>query len=432
MGKKQLIILSIVAVALGAAYFALDSSESKREAPKEVHLFDDVKGDAIAQVVLEQGKEKLELVAKDGAWTIPSRGNFPADTTKIRALLLKIFDLSVSQKIPLSAGAEKEAQLAKLGVVDASIEKGQSKVSFLEAGGKPVASLRVGAAIQGKKSSVFSGRGQYIRRDLQDAVYAASLPIEISAKVSSWLLGDVVTVLQSGIVDIEQAQLSEGEQSPPQKQFMLERASLNDFLTGKAKDFEFRGTVAEGRHVDDTGVSQLAGALENLRALDVWPADSPDIKDLKFDTKSVFRTTSGLVYEVQTASKGELIYAKISVRFDQGLVDTIKAAFEVILRDFQARATPTPSATATPTPAALSSETPGATATPSPTPAPQATPEPPKASSAEEAKKQNDRYARWVYQIPVYQGAALRKTLDTIVVAPQKESAPPAGMLPQQ
>ena len=65
--------------------------------------------------------------------------------------------------------------------------------------------------------------------------------------------------------------------------------------------------------------------------------------------------------------------------------------------------------------------------TPSGTPTPKPTPEPPKASTQEDAEKLAAKFRPWVYQIPSYQGAALRKSRDAVVVAETKPAAPAAG-----
>ncbi len=425
MGQKQFFVLILIAVAMGAAYFFADSSETRRAAPGQVRLFDDMTGENIAKVVIEQGKEKLELNSKDGGWVIASRGNYPADPNKIRSLLLKVFDLSVSQRVPVSPGTEGLSQLEKLGLADSSVEKGQSKLSFLDAAGKLLGGLRIGVPLQAKKSTVFSGGGQYIRREGQDAVYAIALPIEATPKLASWLEGDVVAVLQSTLFQVvqgrESAESSGGE-------FSLAPGSLRDAVLGRAKDIEFQGKVPEGKQLDSSGVNQIAGALESLRASDVWPADHADVKDLKFDFVSTYKTLSGLVYTVRTAQKGDVSYAKIEVKFDPSIVEKVKAEFDAGMQELS-KASPTPSPSPQPSPSAVPSPVPSESAsplgTPTTTPTPVPTPEAPKVSSKDEADKLNAKFKPWVYAVPQYQGSALRKTADSLFVVPAKEEANP-------
>src|SRR5262245_7057290 len=102
MTKRNLFILLVVAGVLSLFFFVSESTETMNSPGQPVRLLGSVNADSVRKIKLEKDKQSLELELHDGLWAIPSRNYYPAKASKVRALLLKLFDLSSNQKVPNS------------------------------------------------------------------------------------------------------------------------------------------------------------------------------------------------------------------------------------------------------------------------------------------------------------------------------------------
>ncbi|MFN8389658.1 MAG: DUF4340 domain-containing protein [Bdellovibrionota bacterium] len=410
MNQKTLLSLVIGAVLLTVLYlFAVPQSESGSTA-KQRKLFEGVDGQKISKLKFEQGGGALDLALKDGAWRLPARGDYLADSAKIRALLLKLFDLDVSQKVPSDPQA-----FGALGVNDEAVKRGMSKVSFLDGDGKVVSGVYLGESRRGgKDKSAGPLSGQYVRRLDEQDVYLIASPIPITMGVAPWLEANLVNVLQSAIDSVVQVKIS---QSGEEQLFELVHSGTEDEQM-KAPQLTLAGGIPEGKTLQQAVVTQVRSGLENLRIADVFPVGADEVKDLNFDLMSLYRTGNGLVYQISTAAKGEHFYAKIKVTFDHDLATRLQDEFAKKRAAEKAKASPTP----TPTPKSKDDDTVAVNAPDS---------EPTlKVSSDAEAASLNDQFSRWIYELPGYQARKLRNSKSDLVEPPPPPPAPPAPGAP--
>src|SRR5690349_16973732 len=108
MKVKQLQLLVGAAIALSLVYAAIVMQEGSSTTTQPRSLLAGISSSRIAKLIMVQGNDQVELASKDGQWTVPSRNNYPADASKVNAFLLKLFDLTSSQRIPTSAESLKK------------------------------------------------------------------------------------------------------------------------------------------------------------------------------------------------------------------------------------------------------------------------------------------------------------------------------------
>ena len=108
MNKRQVTILWIIAIALGAAVTALKLSQNqstlsatKRKAGET--LFETFPATTASSVVIQGASGTVTLVKKDANWLVAERDNYPANNTFVNDLIRTLGDLKVTQA--LEAGA---------------------------------------------------------------------------------------------------------------------------------------------------------------------------------------------------------------------------------------------------------------------------------------------------------------------------------------
>ena len=409
MSQKNLIYLSAVAVLLAViCWFALPGTgQVSSEGSSDEKLFADIDSQDIGEIKIEQGTQSVNLQLKDKAWTLPARGNYPADSSKVRALQLKISDLSGSQKIPYAEGS-----LEKLGVDDDAVKRGMSRITLLDAQSKPLAVLHLGEARKNPrdKSAAAMLAGQYARRDERKEIYLLPSPMTLNLELSSWLEVNLINVLQTAIFSVMQTKTTEtGEEVL----FELVRTGNIDPQV-KAPQLALADGLPEGKTLQQSVVVQIRSGLENLRIADVYPEKSDEVKNLKFDFSSYYKTSNGLVYHVSTAQSGEKTFLKLSVTFDAELAKVLAEAERLKQEALKAAATPTPTPTAKNkdedeparrTPETASSEL--------------------KLSDEAEAAKLTAQFKPWIYELPSYQARKLRNTKTDLTEPPAPPKAPP-------
>ena len=143
MNRNQLILLLVaLAVIGGAGLFLLQRhQESWTESEAQIghKLFKDYKLNDIAAIEIK-GETNLTLERKDTGWCVPQRGNYPANLTQIKELLLKMGDLKVVQSDSIGPSQLTRMHLGEPG-------KGPDSAVLLEfkdAQGKTLQSLLLG------------------------------------------------------------------------------------------------------------------------------------------------------------------------------------------------------------------------------------------------------------------------------------------------
>lgn len=137
-----LLIGLVVVVGFGGLWFKVrqDSAWQRASAGGEKLLAKLPVGEALAEIRVEQGTNRLTLAKRADRWVVVERADYPANFSEISSLMLKLRDLKAAQTEPVGP-----AQLARLDLLppDSPTNAG-TRVEFRDAAGKVLETLRLG------------------------------------------------------------------------------------------------------------------------------------------------------------------------------------------------------------------------------------------------------------------------------------------------
>lgn len=143
MNRKQLILLLVALAIIGGAGLLLLQRKQQSWTESEAQIGHKLLGhyqiNDVATIHIK-GDTDLMLDRKDDGWHVRQRGNYPANVTQIRELLIKLGDVKVAQTDPIGA-----SQLGRMHLSDPG--KGAESAILLDlddASGKPLQSLLLG------------------------------------------------------------------------------------------------------------------------------------------------------------------------------------------------------------------------------------------------------------------------------------------------
>ncbi len=266
MNKRQVTILWVIALALGAAVAAVKLSQntSASSATKRAHgqtLFEFFPATEASTVEIQGAGSSVSLVKKDGKWIVTERGGYPANSTYVNDFIRTLGDLKVTQ------GMEAGPSFAPRFGMDETATKPEDRgltATFKDASGKEIAKVSLGKNIEsGSAPSPMGGGGavgRYIRNHADDSgFYAVSEMFpSVSAEAKRWLADGFISPEKIKSITLSQT----GKADSAWK------------LTREADEAEFKLDGATATEVLDTKVS---GPLKTLfsyaRFEDVVPAD---------------------------------------------------------------------------------------------------------------------------------------------------------------
>lgn len=266
MNKRQVTILWVIAIALGAAVAAVKLSQNTttRSATKRVPpqtLFESFPAAEAATVEIQGAGSAVTLAKKDGKWVVVQRDNYPANNTYVNDLIRSLGDLKVVQ------GLEAGPSFAPRFGMDEAATKPEDRgltATFKDAGGKELATVSLGKNIEsGSAPSPMGGGnavGRYVRNHADDSgFYAVSEMFpSVSAEAKRWLADGFVSPEKIKSITVSLP----GKAEPAWK------------LTRDGEEAEFKLDSATATEVlDTTATSALKSLFSYARFEDVVPAD---------------------------------------------------------------------------------------------------------------------------------------------------------------
>ena len=329
---------------------------------------------------------KTFVITKQGdTWGASAKGGYPVDAGKVKQLVVGLSELATLEPMTRNKGF-----YSKLGVEDIDAPKAASKrVTLKDSSGKVLADVLIGqsARAQGGNGSKPS---LYVRRVGEDQAFEVAGAVNVAADASGWLDLD--------IAKLESARVNRVVTAHPGGEVLEVMKNTTD-----DKNFSVVGLPA-GEELMWPGVADgIAGALQYLRLEDVQKNDNFDMSGA---TTTDFTTFDGMRVTVKSLEKDGKTWATLNAAFDPTLL--VEA----------------PTVVAPPPEGDKPADEP-------PTPPPT----PPKAARkpAEEVQKEvealNTKVVPWVYVIPGYGAANLRKHMTDLLK--KKEEPKPAEGEPQ-
>lgn len=254
---------------------------------RKVQIADSAAGTPVMKALKAQLNDVTEVrIAKgDGArttlrkqptgWIVAER-EYPADTTKVRKLLIDLSSLNA-----VEAKTNDPAKYALLGVEDVNGPKATG--TRIEA----VTPQQVHGVIVGKSSGMKSG---YVRAmETKQSVLATPM-IQAEADPKYWL--------DTTLIDIPEARVKEIEVAPsgsPAYKVTREKKEQTDFTVSP---------IPKGRELSSPSAANGYGsALASLTLTDVKKAD--DVKPITQSPRVTFRTFDGLELQITGRFEGE-------------------------------------------------------------------------------------------------------------------------------
>ena len=299
MNKRQVIILWVIAIALGGAVATLkltqkDTSKSATNRTPGQTLFESFPAADISTVEIQGASESVTLTKKDGKWTVADRDAYPAKSSSVNDFLRTLSELKVTR------GMEAGPSFAPRFGMDESAAKPEDRgltATFKDASGKELAKISLGKNIEsGADAGPMGGAmsvGRYIRNHADESGFYAISEMfpSVSAEATRWLSDDFISPEKIKSITLSQKDKDEAAWK----------------LTRDTEEAEFKLDGAAGSEVLDTdATSPFKSLFSYARFEDVVPADKiAERAATEGKRTAVIETFEGFTYNITlTPEKG--------------------------------------------------------------------------------------------------------------------------------
>ena len=195
MNKRQVTILWVIAIALGAAVTAVKLSQNKSTGSATQRaagqtLFESFPASEAATIEIQGATGAVTLAKKDAKWVVVQRDNYPANITFVNDFIRSLSDLKIT------LGMEAGPSFAPRFGMDETASKPDDRgltATFKDAAGKEIAKVSLGKNIEsGAAPSPMGGSnsvGRYVRNHADESgFYAVSeMFTSVSDEAPRWL-----------------------------------------------------------------------------------------------------------------------------------------------------------------------------------------------------------------------------------------------------
>jgi hypothetical protein len=236
-------------------------------------LFPTLVSDAsqIATIEVRQGDNAMVIERAGGSWGLKNRGNYAADPSKVRTLLVGLAEADL-----IESKTRRPDRYAALELEDPADKSAKSRlVRLLGAKGNVM-----GEVVIGKKRLDLLGTGKsgtYVRKPGDPQTWLANAELDASAVAKDWLKTSVYTAdaTKIGRVSIEipgEQALRIERQAAPVKDDKDAKQSVPDPAAGK---LQFAGFPPADKKLKDAGAAEsIVRALANIDMDDVRKLDA--------------------------------------------------------------------------------------------------------------------------------------------------------------
>lgn len=303
MNRHRFTLLVIVAlVAMAAAFYVSTLRDAPHETPG-LALLPTMPTDlnAVTGVTIRKGSATptLTLHKAGQQWTVAERGDYPADVSKLRQLLVSLRDAKI-----VEAKTTDPARFPAIGVEDpVDAAAAGAEVAVLTAGGK-------NAVIVGKSV----GNGNFVRRQGENRAYSVEPSIAVETEPRFWIDAHLIDVPTTLIQSIDFKPATGAA-------FSLHRLNPTD------NTFSLNGAPAGRKPKDAHALAPSASMLTGLNAEDVAAASAIDFAA---PTQVVVTLTDGKVLTFLGAANADKHWIQVTSNKDPGLTaKTQGRAFEI-------------------------------------------------------------------------------------------------------
>jgi hypothetical protein len=372
--RRFLILLIVALIAIGGGLWLAQRQIGSSSSP-EALLYPELRKelDSVTAVrIYKAGDARaVEIARKDATWGVTERSGYPADTAKLRKLLLGLADAKIFEQKTSSA-----ENYRNLGVEDTSVAEATG-VRIELVGTKQAVNLIVGKPGVGAQS-------QYVRRAGEAPSWLIGTSIENASTPDAWLEKDIIDVgadrIQSAAITTVGAKTYTAAKSS--------RADANFSVDGVPKGKELSApSAANGLATALVGVT-----LADVQAANAMPAEAPS-------AHATYKTFDGLVTDVDGWVRDDKHYIVVKTAFDPAQADHFKTPTADDKKDPKAAGTAKLEEGAKPAESARAPEA-AAPATP---------------DIGAQSATLNTKLSGWTYEVPSYKYEAIFKPLDELL-----------------
>jgi hypothetical protein len=282
MNTRQVIVLWIIAIALGAAVFAVKRSQNTaidtatERKPGET-LFAKFPSAEVASITIAGVEKSVTVTKKETGWAVAEREDYPANISTVNGLIRTLDELEVTQSI--EAGP---SFAPNFGMDEASkeAEKHGITATFKDAAGQEIAKVTFGKNAEG------AGGGRYIRNHADESGFykvSEAFPT-LTDEPKSWLA--------EGFIQVEK--IKSIAVTAPDKEEVAWK------LTRETEEGDFTLVAAlPGQELDAAVTSPLKSLFSFARFEDVIPADQVAAKIQETGKQiATIETLEGFTYTV--------------------------------------------------------------------------------------------------------------------------------------
>lgn len=230
----------------------------------------------VASLRLTRGATTVNFRRVDRNWVVVEKGNYPADESRLRRLLLQLAELEL-----VEPKTDRPELLARLDLDDPANGK-STEITARDRGGATVGQIVIG---RGRPTDIGHGdAGVYVRRAGSDQAWLARGAFELGGDAQAWLDRRIVDIAPGKVASVVLTAADGGAVT-------LARISAD-------QPFAIDKPPADGHPKPDDALAAPAGGLQSLQLTDVKPAAAqPPMPE--GGTTAAFTTFDGLVFRLR-------------------------------------------------------------------------------------------------------------------------------------
>lgn len=227
---------------------------------------------------------------QDGRWTVAQRGDYPADMTKLRKLLLALSDAKIVEE-----KTSNPANFGAIGVDDPSAPGATgTELSFIARDGKH-------ALIVGKTT----GEGNFARRVGENTTYSVEPVISFEAEPRFWI--------EPKLINIAAADIQSVAVKP------ADAPAYTVHRTSAAANFELDGVPPGRKPADAASLAPSPTTYSNLDADDVAQLSEVDFSKASVATVTLFSGNVITITGAAGAATGDKHWIQLQASKDSAL-----------------------------------------------------------------------------------------------------------------
>lgn len=296
--KQAMTLVLVLAVLAGATALVLRLKQPPPPAEGLLGrpLLADLSWQDVAAVTIRGPEGTVGLAEQDGRWVVLERGGYPADFSRIAALVKDLRDASIGRVFE-----PDQESLGRLGLKDpddamAPAAEAATLLVLMDEQGEKLAEITLGMNNPSDREPA-SGSGRYVRLSRKSTVYRVDKSLAFSGAPADWLDKRLLQIRSVDIGEIVCRGVEDGR-----VRYRLKRSEPGVSFTLEGPKADLSGSPEKIRRLGD--------AVSSLQMLDLEGApgsEGAEVYGVSFPVRIEYRLFNGMVYRIDAgaACRGE-------------------------------------------------------------------------------------------------------------------------------